>query len=165
MAEASQASTSDGINIKIKTMQPATYDVKIPAQVNTARHLLPLLLAFAGFGVKQTTSLQITVAELKERLVDIANVPQERQRVIYKGRVLENDQQLSSHGKDTCPALSLHCLLPPQVTQRVVCAGVQEGHTLHLVERVPRPPQPAAGQPAEQPGHSKPKHDVAAGAM
>ena len=33
MAEASQASTSDDINIKIKTMQPATYDVKIPVQV------------------------------------------------------------------------------------------------------------------------------------
>ena len=41
------------------------------------------------------------MAELKKRLVDIANVPQERQRVIYKGRVLENDQLLSSHGRDT----------------------------------------------------------------
>lgn len=42
--------------------------------------------------------MQITVAKLKELLVDMANLPTERQRVIYKGRVLENDQQLSSHG-------------------------------------------------------------------
>lgn len=42
---------------------------------------------------------QATVADLKERLVSVANIPQERQRVIYKGRVLDNEQQLSSHGR------------------------------------------------------------------
>lgn len=35
--------------------------------------------------------------------------------------------------------------------------GVQEGHTIHLVERVPRPPPQAGGQPAEHPGQSEPK--------
>lgn len=96
---------------------------------------------------------QAPVAELKKRLVDIANVPQERQRVIYKGRVLENDQLLSSHGRNirkrTTPPQ------PLQATQGYVCVGVQDGHTLHLVERMPGPTQQAAGQPAEQPGQSK----------
>ena len=96
---------------------------------------------------------QAPVAELKKRLVDIANVPQERQRVIYKGRVLENDQLLSSHGRDT-DKCSIP-LQPLQATQGSVCVGVQEGHTLHLVERMPGPPQQAAGHPAEQPGQSK----------
>lgn len=93
------------------------------------------------------------MAELKKRLVDIANVPQERQRVIYKGRVLENDQLLSSHGRNTH-----NCSIPSQplqANQGFVFAGVQEGHTLHLVERIPGPPQQSAGQPAEQPGQSK----------
>lgn len=52
MAEDSQASMSDDMNIKIKTMQPATYDVKIPMQV-IIRPLLLLLLAYAGF-LKET---------------------------------------------------------------------------------------------------------------
>ena len=93
------------------------------------------------------------MAELKKRLVHVANVPQDRQRVIYKGRVLENDQLLSSHGwnthKRSIPSQ------PLQATESFFCLGVQEGHTLHLVERMPGPPQQAAGQPAEPPGQSK----------
>lgn len=59
------------------------------------------------------------MAELKKRLVHVANVPQDRQRVIYKGRVLENDQLLSSHGwnthKRSIPSQ------PLQATESFVC--------------------------------------------
>ena len=43
--------------------------------------------------------VQITVGELKQRLVDQSSIPQDRQRIIYKGRVLDNDQRLQAHGK------------------------------------------------------------------
>jgi hypothetical protein len=44
-------------------------------------------------------ALQATVGNLKQLLVDKANIPQDRQRIIYKGRVLDNDQQLQAHGR------------------------------------------------------------------
>lgn len=43
----------------------------------------------------------------------------------------------------------------PITAQDYCFLGVQEGHTLHLVERVPRPPPEASGQPAEHPGQSE----------
>ena len=43
----------------------------------------------------------------------------------------------------------------PIIAQTGAPVGVQEGHTLHLVERVPRPPPQAGGQPAEPPGQSE----------
>ncbi|KAL0048365.1 hypothetical protein WJX82_001722 [Trebouxia sp. C0006] len=101
MADTPQSSSADEINVKVKTMQPATYELRIP--------------------------LTATVGNLKQLLVDKASIPQDRQRIIYKGRVLDNDQQLQAH-------------------------GVQEGHTLHLVERALTAPSPAAGQAPQLPG-------------
>ncbi|KAL0042866.1 hypothetical protein WJX79_001929 [Trebouxia sp. C0005] len=104
MADTPQSGFADEINVKVKTMQPATYELKIP--------------------------LTATVGNLKQLLVDKASIPQDRQRIIYKGRVLDNDQQLQAH-------------------------GVQEGHTLHLVERAPTAPSPAAGQTPQLPGQGQ----------
>ncbi|KAL0020050.1 hypothetical protein WJX77_009390 [Trebouxia sp. C0004] len=104
MADTPQSSATEEINVKVKTMQPATYELRIP--------------------------LTATVGNLKQLLVDKASIPQDRQRIIYKGRVLDNDQQLQAH-------------------------GVQEGHTLHLVERAPTAPSPAAGQAPQLPGQGQ----------
>lgn len=68
--------------------------------------------------------LQATVDDLKGRLEPLADLPKVRQRLIYKGRVLQDSQTLAE-------------------------VGVENGHSLHLVDRPPNadvpPPGSAAG--------------------
>eukprot|EP00210_Caulerpa_lentillifera_P002704 g2584.t1 len=68
--------------------------------------------------------LQTTVAGLKRVLEEKTNIPQERQRLIYRGRVLENSSTLAENSLET-------------------------GHTIHMVERSPEvaePPPETTGQ-------------------
>ena len=101
------------------------------------------------------------MAELKQRLVEKTNITQERQRIIYKGRVLENDQRLEAHGgcATTAAASSLWLTLVMTCWQggdtNNMHAGVQQGHSLHLVERAPTAPAPGpAAAPAQVPGQA-----------
>ena len=48
------------------------------------------------FSVK--TTLDSTVAEFKHVLAHNCDVPAEQQRLIYKGRILKDDQTLASYG-------------------------------------------------------------------
>ncbi|KAH6768680.1 ubiquitin family protein [Perilla frutescens var. frutescens] len=72
------------------------------------------------FSVK--TTLESTVAEFKGVLAQNCDVPAEQQRLIYKGRILKDDQTLVSY-------------------------GVQADHTIHMV----RGSAPAASPPAPVP--------------
>lgn len=45
------------------------------------------------------SSLQLSVAEFKCVLARSSDVPAEQQRLIYKGRILKDDQSLDSYGK------------------------------------------------------------------
>lgn len=49
------------------------------------------------FSVK--ASLELTVGEFKGVLAQNCDVPPEQQRLIYKGRILKDDQTLVSYGK------------------------------------------------------------------
>lgn len=97
MADTPQSGFADEINVKVKTMQPATYELKIPLTVYI---VLCFGSAVPGCSLRiRYAALQATVGNLKQLLVDKASIPQDRQRIIYKGRVLDNDQQLQAHGK------------------------------------------------------------------
>lgn len=50
--------------------------------------------------------MQITVAQFKTKIADTVNIPAETQRIIYCGRVLEDDVKLSDYGE--C-FLNLYC--------------------------------------------------------
>ena len=111
------------------------------------------------------------MAELKQRLVDKANVPQDRQRIIYKGRVLENDQTLHSYGvlhnKLYSETTAMVAFDPCKHAVAILHPGVQQGHSLHLVERAPTAPAPApAATNAQVPGQAtgqsfdSAKHDI-----
>eukprot|EP00877_Chromochloris_zofingiensis_P010285 jgi/Chrzof1/550/Cz01g20040.t1 len=93
------AEATGNISIKVKTMEPASYKLDVSASM--------------------------AVTALKSELLAICNIPVDRQRLIYKGRVLRDDQRLND-------------------------VGVQSGHTIHLVER-PADATPSQGT-AEQPG-------------
>lgn len=43
--------------------------------------------------------LQITVEQFKVRIADTVNIPPETQRIIYCGRVLQDDSKLADYGK------------------------------------------------------------------
>ena len=73
----SSATSSGGprIKLKIKTMEPATYDLEVPRS--------------------------ITIASLKsDHIVSLANAPAERQRIIFRGRALRDEQTLETAGKE-----------------------------------------------------------------
>jgi ubiquilin len=69
---------------------------------------------------KITTSLNITVAEMKKKVEEASSISAELQRLIYAGQVLRDDAPLSQY-------------------------GIQSGHTLHMVARAAN-----AGRPANQ---------------
>lgn len=51
-----------------------------------------------GSKISVKTSLESTVAEFKAVLAQNCDVPAEQQRLIYKGRILKDDQTLVSYG-------------------------------------------------------------------
>ena len=79
-----------------------------------------------------SVTVQIRVENLKERLVEVTGVLQERQRLLYAGRALQDGQTLTHY-------------------------GIEDGHVLHLVERPPgagNAPSPAGDQ--QQQGQQQP---------
>lgn len=80
-----------------------------------------------------------TVAAFKTQIAEQAEVPAESQRLIYKGRVMKDDQTLSSYGE--CSANPL--LLPP----------LHPGSKLHCRSREISFPLPRADVAAEQTIH------------
>jgi Ubiquitin family len=74
---------------------------------------------------------QLQVGELKDRLVELTGVLHERQRLLFAGHALQDDQRLRER-------------------------GVRDGHTIHLVERLEGanagpPPPPPGGTPSFTP--------------
>ena len=73
-----------------------------------------------------------TVEELKSKLVEGSSVPAQQQRLIYKGRILKDEQTIEHY-------------------------GIEDGHTIHLVRgaasAAPSPaPSPAPAPAAAAPG-------------
>ncbi|RWW12453.1 hypothetical protein GW17_00023876 [Ensete ventricosum] len=80
------------------------------------------------------TALDSTVAALKASLVEKCNIPAEQQRLIYKGRILKDEQTLESYGAfpDFVSFCFVHLLLiiSPYLLDSY---GLESDHTIHLV--------------------------------
>ena len=74
--------------------------------------------------------LSMTILETKQKLVDVTSVPVERQRLIYKGKVLKDPETLESY-------------------------GVKKDHTIHFVKGA-APPASTPPPPPSQPVSSVP---------
>jgi hypothetical protein len=76
-----------------------------------------------GWAVGQHAVLccvQATVLEVKEMLVDLTNIPTDRQRLIFRGAVLQDTQGLASareHPGSPSSSLLHSALLPPHPLQ------------------------------------------------
>lgn len=105
--------------------------------------------------------LQTLFSDVKLVLEALTNIPATRQRLIYRGRVLRDDSSLQEQG-DSFPLPAASRLPAPAhagaryvlgwdghntktryVSLAGCCAGVEDGHTIHLIER--EAPAPAAG--------------------
>lgn len=104
----------DIIELKVRALPNSTYDVSISSQVRISAFLFRLCH-------------QSTIAALKRILEDRTNTPPERQRLIYRGRVLENNSTLAEN-------------------------SLESGHTIHLVERNPEGVEPPPMPPPEASG-------------
>lgn len=111
--------TAQLMKIKIKTMEPATHELEVPAS--------------------------ITIAALKrEHIANLVDASADRQRIIYRGRALRDEQTLQAAGRFTfiCsparPSLQLTKPAPPPL-------GVEANDTLHLVIRPADMPAPSGG--------------------
>lgn len=92
---------SASFSIKVKTLDSTEYELSV---TNVKTIFLPerMLLILS---LKDTT-----VLELKQRLAELSGIPLERQRVIFRGRVLNDERSLRDY-------------------------KVEEGNALHLVSR------------------------------
>ena len=72
-------------------------------------------------------ALQATIGNLKQLLVDKTSIPQDRQRIIYKGRVLDNDQQLQAHGRVQISCSVTLCTRPGNICSRH-CRSARRAH-------------------------------------
>lgn len=63
----------------------------------------------------------MAVTALKSELLAICNIPVDRQRLIYKGRVLRDDQRLNDVGKQRWPPKPVGLLVISVITGPLVC--------------------------------------------
>jgi hypothetical protein len=77
--------------------------------------------------------VDMTVQALKARIAaePAVDIPAAQQRLIYKGRVLQDNKTLAEYGVLWGRVLHCSCALP--LTRRAT--GVEEDHTIHLVRR------------------------------
>ncbi|KAM7256106.1 hypothetical protein ACFE04_011847 [Oxalis oulophora] len=80
-----------------------------------------------GTKMSVRTNLESTVFEFKSIVAQNCDVPADQQRLIYKGRILKDDQTLSSY-------------------------GLQADHTVHMVRGQAATPSPPAGNTQSNPG-------------
>ncbi len=72
---------SDVKNIKIKTLTNQIYPFTIDTNV---KHNI----------------IQIKIIDLKKKIFEVSNVPIEKQRLVYMGKLLADDQPLNFYGKN-----------------------------------------------------------------
>lgn len=111
--------------------------------------------------------MQTTVHQLKQKLVSLSNIPVERQRLIFRGAVLQDSQGLLSARKpcivdvsswqrqhtEQCKQAQIGSWLAVQPAS--LPTDIEDGHTLHLVERPENAPPPQ--DPQQQPQHQGPR--------
>eukprot|EP00873_Tetraselmis_striata_P036091 jgi/Tetstr1/456355/TSEL_043091.t2 len=117
MADEATPGGGDGpgpIEIKVKTLNQDVYELAV--------------------------SPEMYVSALKIELEMRSGMPIDRQRLIYRGRVLGNESTLAA-------------------------TGIENGHSIHLVERPADAPPPSSQPPSEARPAAQPQHRVAMGAI
>ncbi|KAF8929681.1 Large proline-rich protein bag6, partial [Dissophora ornata] len=129
MTDSSASQSSSPITLTVKTIESQTHSV--------------------------TTSLNETVLQLKERLAEMLQVPTPRQRLIFRGRVLVDDKQLSEysiHYTAIHRFVDRRTNLPSAIFIRPPTpSALQDGQTIHLVTR------PVDAPPSTQPSTDAPR--------
>jgi hypothetical protein len=90
------------MRLSIKTLQGETFPLDIEPSVSgrsiLLAHLTHLRPAAAGHLARLTLFSQASGAELKAAVERAKQIPAARQRVIYKGKVLKDEDALSAYG-------------------------------------------------------------------
>lgn len=129
------------IDVKVKTLSSQTFDFNVKNDVSLSNSFLfpcsPSHLIHGPF--------QMTVREFKEHIAETVTVAADLQRIIYRGRILNDAIQLKEYGKSTCSTTQSKVLssnsLPPLPDMN--------GKVVHLVERPP--PAPPGSDPLDSP--------------
>lgn len=86
------------IDVKVKTLSSQTFDFNVKNDVSLSISFFfpcsPSHLVHGPF--------QMTVREFKEHIAETVTVAADLQRIIYRGRILNDAIQLKEYGKSTC---------------------------------------------------------------
>ncbi|KAF7062165.1 hypothetical protein CFC21_068795 [Triticum aestivum] len=91
--------------------------------------------------------LGATVGEFKAVVAESCDVPAPQQRLIYKGRILKDDQTLASYGLMLALRWSAYggaSMLDAMPASLALLGGVEADHTIHMVRGAAPPPTSAA---------------------
>lgn len=80
---------SEEINIKVKTLDSSVHEFIV------AKNVCFRFICWVCGGDNDISSMQLPVLELKAKLAEKTNVPINMQRIIFKGKVLHDDKDLS----------------------------------------------------------------------
>lgn len=83
------------IELTVKTLDSQNHAFTVEDDVSTQQLRVVKHVTFAFV-------LQITVAQFKLKIADTVNIPADTQRIIYCGRVLQDDAKLKDYGKFNC---------------------------------------------------------------
>ena len=89
------------ITLKIKTLDPATYELPVSTSVSSeglsqlAKAAYSRPEARVRKGGLSELLVQATFRQVKQQLADLTRIPPDRQRLIYRGTVLQDSQTVS----------------------------------------------------------------------
>lgn len=96
-------------------------------------------------------SFQMNVKEFKEHIAASVSIPSEKQRLIYQGRVLQDDKKLQEYSKGPGERLEVKAVVQRPWAYILTSFGVHllsadvGGKVIHLVERAPPQTQLPSG--------------------
>ncbi|PPS13566.1 hypothetical protein GOBAR_AA07023 [Gossypium barbadense] len=83
------------------------------------------------------TKLESTIGSFKVVLAQSCDIPADQQRLIYKGRILKDDQTLQSYvhayNTDICMSANLNTLISLNNFENLMMQCLQADHTVHMV--------------------------------
>lgn len=80
------------ITVKVKTLDSQNHEFSVGEEVS-------MRIFVEAIPSKPPTSIQMTVKEFKQHIAERVNITADLQRLIYCGRVLNDDKPLKEYGK------------------------------------------------------------------